>query len=187
MLTIRLYRTGKKGQPFYKIVVTDKRNAAHRGRFVEEVGVVNPIKKDKAFKAERIKYWLKMGAKPSVTVFNMLLAEKIIEGDKIANHAKSKKKEEAKPTVTSAPVSTPVVKETPVAEAKPEVKAEPVVEVKVEPVAEPEKVVAEAAPEVKVEPVVNEVKLEEASVVETEPVKEAPAVETIPEDLKEEA
>ncbi|MFH0791908.1 MAG: 30S ribosomal protein S16 [bacterium] len=118
MLTIRLYRTGKKGQPFFKIVVTDKRSAAHRGRFVEEVGVFNPIKKDKAFKAERIKYWLKMGAKPSATVYNLLVTEKILEGKKIAKHAKSKKKEEAKP-VSVAPKEAPAVK------MAPEVKVEP--------------------------------------------------------------
>jgi len=174
MLTIRLYRAGKKGQPFYKIVVTDKRNAAHRGRFIEEVGVVNPIKKDKAFKAERIKHWLKMGAKPSVTVFNMLLAGGVIEGNKIVNHAKSKKKEEAKPAAPTAsvasvaPVAAPVekqeklAKETPVAE-----------EPKSDSVNEPEKTVIEEASEVKAESKeeASEIKTEEPTMKEETPEK----------------
>ena len=38
MLVIRLLRTGKKNQPFFQIVVTDKRNPPRGGRFVEKVG-----------------------------------------------------------------------------------------------------------------------------------------------------
>ena len=41
MVKIRLQRHGKKGKPFYKIVVansTDKRD----GRFIEKLGTYNP-------------------------------------------------------------------------------------------------------------------------------------------------
>ncbi|PIS38612.1 MAG: 30S ribosomal protein S16 [Candidatus Nealsonbacteria bacterium CG08_land_8_20_14_0_20_43_11] len=96
MLVIRLFRVGKKKQPFFKIVVTDKRNAPHGGRFVEEVGFLNPVTKEKALKAERIKHWLCKGAQPSATVYNLLIKEKILEGKKIPKYAKAKKKAASK-------------------------------------------------------------------------------------------
>jgi len=93
MLVIRLFRTGKKNQPSFKIVVTDKRRPPRAGRFVEEVGFYNPLTKEKVLKPERIKYWISVGAKPSATVHNLLVSEKIIEGKKIPAH-KVKKVEE---------------------------------------------------------------------------------------------
>lgn len=83
MLIIRLFRIGKKNQPSFKIIVTDKRRAAKAGRFVEQVGFYNPLTKEKNLKQERIKYWLSHGAKTSVTVHNLLVSEKIIEAKKI--------------------------------------------------------------------------------------------------------
>ena len=83
MLVIRLFRVGKKNQPSFKIVVTDKRKAANRGRFVEEVGFWNPLTKEKVLRKERINYWISVGAKPSDTIHNLLVEEKIIEGKKI--------------------------------------------------------------------------------------------------------
>jgi len=95
MLVIRLFRTGKKNQPFFKIVVTDKRRPPRAGRFLENLGFLNPLKKEKKLNAERIKYWLSVGAKPSDTIHNLLVSENIIEGKKIDVHKKAKKKEAA--------------------------------------------------------------------------------------------
>jgi len=67
-------------------VVTDKRNSSTRGRFVEEVGVYNPLTKQRNVKGDRVKYWMSAGAKPSATVHNMLVADKVIEGKKIPKH-----------------------------------------------------------------------------------------------------
>jgi small subunit ribosomal protein S16 len=92
MLVIRFLRIGKRNQPSFKIVVTDKRRAPRGGRFVEEVGFWNPLTKKKSLKAERIKYWISKGAKPSDTVYNLLISEKIIQAKKIAVHKKSKEK-----------------------------------------------------------------------------------------------
>ena len=108
MLVIRLFRTGKKNQPFFKIVVTDKRKPPRGGEFVEQVGSYNPIKKEKTLKKERIAYWLKAGAQPSATVYNMLVSEKIIEDKKIPKHKKSKKPIEtaaAVPAASAAPAA----------------------------------------------------------------------------------
>jgi small subunit ribosomal protein S16 len=87
---------GKKNQPSFKIVVTDKKNPPRGGKFVEEVGFWNPITKEKFLKGERIKYWLSVGAKPSDSVYNLLISEKIVEGKKIPVHRKVKLKEEEK-------------------------------------------------------------------------------------------
>ena len=92
MLSIRFLRTGKKNQPFYRMVVTDKKNPPRGGRFLEIVGFLNPFTKEKQIKADRIKHWLSVGAKPSDTVNNLLVKEKVIEGQTIAVHGKPKKK-----------------------------------------------------------------------------------------------
>jgi len=127
MLVIRLFRVGKKKQPSFKIVVTDKRKSSTRGRFTEEVGFYNPLTKEKGLKGERIKYWLSKGAKPSDTVYNLLISEKIIEGAKIDVHKKSKEVAAPAPTPsTKAGAETP---EKPAEEQKVE-SAEPVNETK---------------------------------------------------------
>jgi small subunit ribosomal protein S16 len=91
MLSIRFIRTGKKNQPFFILIHTDKRNAPRGGRAIEALGFLNPKTKEKILKAERIKYWLEHGAQASDTVHNLLVKEKIIEAKKRANHAKAKK------------------------------------------------------------------------------------------------
>ena len=128
MLSIRLFRTGKKNQAFFKIVVTDKRRPPKGGRFVEEVGFLNPLTKEKRLKKERIKYWLSAGAKPSDTVHNLLIKEKILEDKKIPVHKKKKKEEEAKKETSVSAVGAADKKEAAVKEEKPkeEVRAEAV-------------------------------------------------------------
>ena len=78
MLAIRLARFGKKKQPFYRIVVLDKRKPRN-GRTVEIVGTYDPLKKPALIQmnAERVKYWLSVGAQPSDTVRSFLTAQKI--------------------------------------------------------------------------------------------------------------
>jgi len=105
MLVIRLFRIGKKNQPSFKIVVTDKRNPVRGGRFVEEIGFYNPLKKERKINAVRAKYWISVGAQPSDTVHNMFLSEKIIEGKKIPKHKTPKKKEEEKKEISKAPAT----------------------------------------------------------------------------------
>jgi small subunit ribosomal protein S16 len=82
MLTIRFLRLGKKHQPLFRIVVTDKKNPPQGGRFIEILGFYNPLTKEKQINKERVGYWMKVGAEPSDTVFNFLIKEKIIEGKK---------------------------------------------------------------------------------------------------------
>jgi small subunit ribosomal protein S16 len=122
MLVIRFFRVGKKNQPSFKIVVTDKRRPTRAGRFVEEVGFYNPVTKEKVLRQERIKYWLSVGAKPSPTVFNLLVSEKIVEGKKIDVHKKPKEKKAA--SVPLASGTTASQGEKPAEAPKPEEKKE---------------------------------------------------------------
>ncbi|MGA2418385.1 MAG: 30S ribosomal protein S16 [Candidatus Staskawiczbacteria bacterium] len=130
MLTIRLTRKGKKNQPFFRVVLVDKRRSSTGGRAVEDLGYLDPLKKRRGLKAERIKYWLSKGAKASATIHNLLVTEKIIDAKKIVKKSK-KPKEGATPAAVSAPAAaTPEVKaeekpaeatpaESPAAEEKP--------------------------------------------------------------------
>jgi small subunit ribosomal protein S16 len=95
MLTIRLTRKGKKNQPFFRVVVIDKRRTASGGRAVEDLGYVNPLTKKKNFKKDRILYWISKGAQPSPTIHNYLVAEKIIDAKKINVSRLSKKARDA--------------------------------------------------------------------------------------------
>lgn len=96
MLSIRLHRTGKKNSPFFKIIVNDKRRSAASGRFLEELGYYNPIKKEKSLNKERISYWLKQGAQTSDTMHNMLVEAGLIDAKKIFKHKKKKVEAEKK-------------------------------------------------------------------------------------------
>ncbi len=110
MLTIRLTRKGKKNQPFFRIVVIDKRRSAKGGRAVEVLGFIDPLTKKKSLEKERILYWIKNGAKPSATIHNLLVSEKIISAKKINVSKKSKKPVEVVPVaVVPAPTLTPTL------------------------------------------------------------------------------
>ena len=133
MLTIRLTRKGKKNQPFFKVVVIDKKRSSKGGREVEVSGYIDPLTKKRSLKKERVLYWISKGAKPSDTMNNLLIQEKIIEGEKIHVSRISKKRqavidaEKAKAVPASpteapksegvAPTPDPVAVEAPVAPA----------------------------------------------------------------------
>jgi small subunit ribosomal protein S16 len=104
MLVIRLTRKGKKNQPFFRVVLIDKRRSSKGGRAVEDLGFKNPLTKKVSLKKDRILYWIKCGAKPSPTVHNLLVSEKILDAKKIA--IKIKKKAQA---ATPAPAAAPAV------------------------------------------------------------------------------
>ena len=93
MLTIRLTRKGKKNQPFFTVVLVDKRKSSKAGSAVEDLGYVNPLTKKTSFNKERIQYWLSKGAQASETIHNWLVSEKIIEAKKIHVSKISKKKQ----------------------------------------------------------------------------------------------
>ncbi|RLD60476.1 MAG: 30S ribosomal protein S16 [Bacteroidetes bacterium] len=70
---IRLQRKGKKGQPFYHIVIADGR-APRDGKYIERIGSYNPITKPASIdlQFDRALYWLQVGAQPTDTVRTIL-------------------------------------------------------------------------------------------------------------------
>ena len=97
---IRLSRTGSKNRPFFKIVVTDKRNPRD-GKFIEKLGTYNPLlSKDDAnriiFDEERVKYWLSKGATPSYKMAIFLSKANIVEKPPIPKQTKKQLPKEKK-------------------------------------------------------------------------------------------
>ena len=66
---MRLQRKGRKKRPFYHIVVADAR-APRDGRFIEKLGVYNPMTVPATIELDREKAydWLTKGAQPTDTV-----------------------------------------------------------------------------------------------------------------------
>src|SRR5207244_2811610 len=70
--------------PVYRLVLTDSKNAAKSGRFLEILGNYDSRRGEQSvFKAEKISHWLSKGAQASDTVHNLLIDKKIITGKKI--------------------------------------------------------------------------------------------------------
>lgn len=70
---IRLKRVGTKNTPVFRIVVADGRSPRD-GKFIEEIGTYQPLKKDENFtiKLDRAEHWMKVGAQPSETVASFI-------------------------------------------------------------------------------------------------------------------
>lgn len=192
MVKIRLKRIGTTKRPFYRLVVADSRSPRD-GRFIEALGYYDPLPQPATVKidADRVREWLRKGARPSDSARDLLVAQGILAGNPKrergsvglgAAPALEETVVEAKPVAavaTSKPVtarSEPVAGaeegeaeegEAEAAEAEPVAVAtepEPVaVAVETEPVAvEPEPVAAAVETEV----------AEDAAEVETAPVSE---------------
>jgi small subunit ribosomal protein S16 len=70
---IRLARMGAKSKPFYRIVVANS-ESPRDGRFLEIVGNYDPQKNpaEVTLKEDRIVDWIAKGAKPTLTVSQLL-------------------------------------------------------------------------------------------------------------------
>ncbi len=140
MLKLRLSRGGTKKRPVYKVVVADSR-FPRDGRFIEKVGFFNPLlPKDKkervGLEAERIKYWLGQGAKPTTRVARILGENDLIPMPTNGNNPnkavpkkeRNKKEEEAPkadtaPAADAAPAAEAPKEEAPKADAAPAAEA----------------------------------------------------------------
>jgi len=101
MLRIRFQRIGKKNQPFFRLVVVDRNSPPQGGRF-EKLGWLNPLTKERGLEAERVKYWLSVGAQPTDRVYNWLIDEGILSVKKKAVHARKKSQPEEPVTASEA-------------------------------------------------------------------------------------
>jgi small subunit ribosomal protein S16 len=82
MLKIRLQRTGKKHDPYYRVVVTPHTYRTKTGKPVEIIGNFDIQRGKVTFQVDRVKHWLSVGAQATPTVNNMLITEGLIVGEK---------------------------------------------------------------------------------------------------------
>ena len=174
MLKIRLSMGGVRKRPVYKIVVADSR-APRDGRFVEKIGLFNPLlPKDKKerikVEAERVKYWISKGAKPTLRVSRILGEAQLMPMPKPGNNPQKAvpKKERKKTEEPKKDTPKQEAKEAPKQEAKKE---------------EPKKEAPKQ--EAKKEEPKKEAPKQEAK--KEEPKKEAPKQEAKKEEPKKEA
>ncbi len=93
------------------MVVTEHTAGPKSNSFVERLGSYHPKTKATEINAERVKYWISVGAQATGTVHNMLVTKGIVTGKKVNVLPKktAPKKE--------APKTEAVAEATPVAEA----------------------------------------------------------------------
>ena len=140
---MRLQRVGRKNDPAYRIVVTDKRTGVKSDKHVDRIGSYNPklgtiiLDKDKAGQ------WLSQGVQPSGTMHNILVSQGVLDAKKI----------------NVLPRKSPIVDEAAIKKAADEAAAK----AEAEKVAAEEKAAADAAPaeEVASEETVDETPTEE--------------------------
>mgnify|MGYP002725543280 CR=1 FL=1 len=124
MLRIRLQRTGNKNNPTFRLVVTEKSNAA-KGKSLERIGhylpTRDPVEFD--FDQKRIEHWISVGAIPTDTVARLLSKAGVKGLEKYQDrYTKQKKKkeveEEPAPAAPAAPAEEAPKEEAPVEEKK---------------------------------------------------------------------
>lgn len=142
---MRLQRVGRKNDPSYRIVVTDKRTGPKSGKHIDLLGSYNPKLSQFQIDADKAKEWIGKGVQLSDTLHNMLVDKKIIEGKKINVLPKKSPivSEEAKAAEAAPASEAPATEPTPVEETKEEMKTEE--PVKAEEVSTPEAPKGEAS------------------------------------------
>lgn len=103
MLNIRLQRTGKRGQAYFRVIIAEHTKKP-KGSFLELLGSYDPHKKELKVNKERIDYWLSKGAQVSPTVNNLMANYKYWDRPKMQSW-KAKKKDKTEQSAVS--VSTP--------------------------------------------------------------------------------
>ena len=88
--TIRLKRVGKKGMPYYRVVVVDSRKPRD-GACLDTLGVYQPLGQPAVERVDEQKTveWLKKGARPTATVRSILSRQGILA--KVAAAQKAEK------------------------------------------------------------------------------------------------
>ena len=90
MLMIRLQRIGKRGQAYFRVIVTEHTKNP-KGEYLELLGTYNPHEKVLKVKKDRIDYWVSKGAQTSPTVNNLLVNYKIWDKPKMQSWKPKKK------------------------------------------------------------------------------------------------
>lgn len=73
MVKIRLKRVGKKGKPFYHVVVADSRRARD-GKVIEKIGTYDPMTQPSTINInlEKVETWVKNGAQATETAKKLI-------------------------------------------------------------------------------------------------------------------
>lgn len=121
MLAIRLQRIGRKHEPIFRVVLTDSKNGPKSGKYLENLGWYDTRIKNNVDQMEvaRIKHWMSKGAKPSLTFYNFLISQKVVEGKKLNALPRKKpiRKEAAEDAAPAPAASAPAAEAAPAPEA----------------------------------------------------------------------
>ncbi len=104
MLRIKFSKVGKKKQPVFRLIVTE-RGRDPWGKVLENLGFKDPKTKQTVLKQDRIKYWIEKGADPTDSVHNMLVDLKLITGDKRRTIGLSDKRKAKMAKIASTPTA----------------------------------------------------------------------------------
>ena len=90
---MRLTRMGDKKSPFYRIVITDSRNARD-GAYIDKIGHYNPTANpaEVVIDVDKAKDWLAKGVQPTETVKNLLVKTGALEKSTKLSAPKTKTK-----------------------------------------------------------------------------------------------
>lgn len=91
MLALKFKRIGKKHQAAFRVVVMEKRSKL-QGRFIGDLGWMNPGDGKFELCREKAEHWLRVGAKPTDSVHNLFVRAGLIKELKRTVHKKSKRK-----------------------------------------------------------------------------------------------
>ena len=113
MVVLRLQRVGKKNHATWRLIASDKRKDTI-GKYLELLGSYDPHQSPAAvtIKADRVKHWLSVGAKPSPTVHNLLVDQGIITTGKLARKMVKQEVTEAAPAAAPATEAAPAAETT---------------------------------------------------------------------------
>ncbi len=115
-LKIRLQRHGAKGAPIFRLVVCEH-TTRRDGKFVEILGTYHPspkgqdVKHPLTVRLDRVDHWMKIGAKPSDTVWTLIKkarkggAEPLVHTPKVAAAPAVAATAEVAPVVAAAPAT----------------------------------------------------------------------------------
>ena len=138
---MRLQRVGRRNDPSYRIVVTDKRTGPKSDKHVARLGSYNPKMDHIQLDKDAAKDWLSKGVQPSDTVYNILVGQGVVEGRKknvlpkkspiideealkrAEEEAAAKAEAEAKAAEEAAAAEAETAEEAPAEEAAPEAEA----------------------------------------------------------------
>jgi len=115
MVKIRLKRMGTTRRPVYRLVVADSRSPRD-GRFIEAIGFYDPLPNPAVVRvdADKVKVWIRRGARPSDSVRRLLVQEGILQGaprpERLASPAPTATAEEI-PEATVEANPAPVIEE----------------------------------------------------------------------------